>query len=504
MKILKTVLAILFLLSSAVFAKFCPDCGCESKDDANFCVKCGHAFGGASKDKWKGVIDLTGDSDSSSPPPTKQVGQDVPSVEEDTVVVANNDIINSVVIVHTLHPNNAPGQATAFLADFSGETYLVTNQHVLFGAIDMKLTTLSGDTLKPLSYEFVLTQDLVRMKVDCGDFKYTPIPVSYSQPQIGDAITAYGNSEGQSTISPLQGEVMGVGNKALEISATIVYGNSGGPIVNDRGEVVCVSTRGYKSQPDWTNEDTRFARTRRFGERLLEDAEWKELPLKDFCEQSYFLHDMLLLFKDVELIAIGHSTSINIFETDLVKTRYYNKTWHKLLNDIVTKYLKPDRYGKIHEIIVSNTDMYDDLQALVSARGEFMSQAKWHTKFLHEEAIRLYGFQQFLYSKLEAVKGEVISDLRAGANERLYNLERKINTYKQKMSSIEDQIAVTKADMDQVRAEWHKARSLDPLEPQLEPYREILKRLYGKMREIKIDAAPVVKEYKATKKMLTQ
>jgi hypothetical protein len=165
------------------------------------------------------------------------------------------------------------GRGTGFFARWDDRVFLVTNQHVLGGAApgSVKLRDLHGREVRLGPLEVSASLDLARFPVGLR-----PALAVQSEVRLDDAVIAYGNSQGAGVATLSRGRVLGLAADRLEIEAEIVAGNSGGPVVNDAGRVVGVTTYAAVLAPaeDWLSRDTRYAQPRRFALRLSAVDDW--------------------------------------------------------------------------------------------------------------------------------------------------------------------------------------------------------------------------------------
>ncbi|MFP5235380.1 MAG: trypsin-like peptidase domain-containing protein [Acidobacteriota bacterium] len=146
---------------------------------------------------------------------------------------------NSVFLVYL---NDSSGNPTALGTAFLVKPrLLVTNAHVAEAGSPVLAV---GPVRVPLKIvRLDRENDLAVMSVDV-DLTSKPLPLAPSAPKPGEEIFAIGNPEGlEKTIS--QGIVSGVrnvdGKKLIQISSPISHGSSGGPILNNRSEVIGVA-----------------------------------------------------------------------------------------------------------------------------------------------------------------------------------------------------------------------------------------------------------------------
>ena len=131
----------------------------------------------------------------------------------------------------------------------TADGYIVTNAHIIAGAEQVNVT-LSDDSLWSAQLVgFEPLEDLAVLKIDASGLT----PAQFGDDTLlrsGDPVSAIGNPMGyRSTITPgivsaldQPVSVEGTTMYLLQTSAAINYGSSGGALLNDRGQVVGVTT----------------------------------------------------------------------------------------------------------------------------------------------------------------------------------------------------------------------------------------------------------------------
>lgn len=137
--------------------------------------------------------------------------------------------------------------ASAVIIDPDG--YLVTNYHVVADAAEIRVQLSDGRIVEPELVGVDRETDLALLKVELGALPAVPLGSSATL-RIGDVVLAIGNPYGL-TKSVTQGIVSATGRGLLDLvtfenfiqtDAAINAGNSGGALVNARGELVGINT----------------------------------------------------------------------------------------------------------------------------------------------------------------------------------------------------------------------------------------------------------------------
>src|SRR5436190_16200786 len=138
------------------------------------------------------------------------------------------------------------GAGSGFLIDRDG--YILTNHHVIDGAQRITVTLADGRTFRAQVAGTDPAIDVALLKINGGpDLPQAPLGNS-DQLRVGEWVCAIGNPLGY-VHSVTVGVVSFVGRKLFDPSldnyiqtdAAINFGNSGGPLINTRGEVVGIN-----------------------------------------------------------------------------------------------------------------------------------------------------------------------------------------------------------------------------------------------------------------------
>src|SRR5262249_16102082 len=130
-----------------------------------------------------------------------------------------------------------------------GDGYILTNSHVVEGATDIKVSLSDNRELNGKVIGSDSGTDLAVIKVD-ADHLPTVRFADSGKVQVGDIALAMGDPFGVGNTATL-GIVSASGDGGLGIEdyedfiqtdASINTGNSGGPLVNSRGEIIGINT----------------------------------------------------------------------------------------------------------------------------------------------------------------------------------------------------------------------------------------------------------------------
>ncbi|QDC02174.1 DegQ family serine endoprotease [Mesorhizobium sp. 8] len=146
----------------------------------------------------------------------------------------------------------------------SSDGMIVTNNHVIDGATDIRVTLDDGQQYKGTLVGHDAKNDLAVVKIDAGK----PLPTlswgDSDKLRAGDAVLAIGNPFGIGTtvtsgIVSARGRDLHNGpyDDFIQVDAAINHGNSGGPLVDADGKVVGINTAIYS--PNGGNVGVGFA-----------------------------------------------------------------------------------------------------------------------------------------------------------------------------------------------------------------------------------------------------
>jgi S1-C subfamily serine protease len=141
---------------------------------------------------------------------------------------------------------------SGFVLDKEG--HIVTNYHVIEGATSIQVRFSNDDTLKATLVGSDPSTDVALLKVDASARALTPLALADSDRiEVGDAVVAIGNPFGlertvtAGIVSALQRAVRAPNgysiDHVIQTDAPINHGNSGGPLLNTRGEVIGINSQ---------------------------------------------------------------------------------------------------------------------------------------------------------------------------------------------------------------------------------------------------------------------
>lgn len=134
------------------------------------------------------------------------------------------------------------GSGTSFLID--GRGYLVTNAHVVKDVSSVYVQNMKGDNFRARIIYTNSDQDIAVLKIDDSDFRSVgPLPygIKRSGGDLGENILILGYPRNEivcglgylSSITGFNGDTL-----SCQITVSANPGNSGGPVLNEKGEVI--------------------------------------------------------------------------------------------------------------------------------------------------------------------------------------------------------------------------------------------------------------------------
>jgi S1-C subfamily serine protease len=176
----------------------------------------------------------------------------VPSDLDDTAADSSEEA--GVVLIDTALPGGEGAGTGLVLSD---DGLVLTNYHVVDGSTEVQATIASsGDTYtgRVLGYDAEADVALVQLDNASG-LETARLDDDGDDDEVGDPVTAVGNARGQGSLSTVEGTIKADDQSIttsppdaesltglLETDAAAVPGYSGGPMLDDEGEVIGVTT----------------------------------------------------------------------------------------------------------------------------------------------------------------------------------------------------------------------------------------------------------------------
>lgn len=284
-------------------------------------------------------------------------------------------------------------RGSAFLMKDDDGIWMVSNYHVVSSSNRIEFVSMNNKERKlelPEELEIAKDRDVVRFRVneECG-FDMA------SGWEFDDVVYAYGNSGGLGIITKSKGAVVGKGLKDVEVSCEIIPGNSGGPVINDKNQVVGVASYIVKptalaisknmsetfsaSKLAWLEDKlkevkgTRYEDTRRFA-IPLKDVVWQKFSLENFRKESAeFVERRSLYHRLDKIISMSLDGTVKISET--MGEPVLEKRWVQKYNKEVPSSFHDGRlYGRPSDFFKRYSkmlfDMHDLMAAAVDAQRE--------------------------------------------------------------------------------------------------------------------------------------
>jgi putative serine protease PepD len=163
---------------------------------------------------------------------------------------------------------NQQAQGTGFEIDSKGD--IVTNAHVISGASSITVKTKDGTTYRATVVGSDETTDVAVIHIDAPSSALHPLTFADSSSvAVGDPVIAigdpYGLTDSVSTgiVSALGRTITSPNNhpirNAIQTDAAINHGNSGGPLLNDQGQVIGITSQIYADSSTSGNVGIGFA-----------------------------------------------------------------------------------------------------------------------------------------------------------------------------------------------------------------------------------------------------
>ncbi len=192
-------------------------------------------------------IDIPGASTAKSDG-TELTNQEIAAAVSPSIVGISNMSYskNSYLNINTV-------QSTGSGIILSADGYIVTNNHVVSNANKLKVTLTSGDEVDAELIGTDATTDIAIIKINPSGLDLKAATLGYSSSlQVGDSVLAIGNPLGLTLAGSVTHGIVSALNRSLTVDGTtynliqtdaaINSGNSGGALVNTKGEVIGINS----------------------------------------------------------------------------------------------------------------------------------------------------------------------------------------------------------------------------------------------------------------------
>jgi len=199
--------------------------------------------------------------------PTQNIDyQNVTVVSEDNISVSQlyAQVEESVVVIRGMMLSQydffgreyySQIQGSGFVYNFMGQNVIVTNYHVVNGAVNITVTFANGNAYTATALGSDPYAELGVLSVDAPEEEFVPIEIASSTSlQVGDPVIVVGTPYGLAG-SMSAGYVSALGRtltaetaggyviaNVIQTTAALNPGNSGGPVLNYKGQVVGIAT----------------------------------------------------------------------------------------------------------------------------------------------------------------------------------------------------------------------------------------------------------------------
>lgn len=200
-----------------------------------------------------------------------------------SVVAINTSRIEAVPDPFRMFFGNLPGrekQAMGSGVIVSKEGHILTNHHVVAGMEKIAVQLSDGARFPARVIGTDEVSDIAVLKIEAPNVDLVPLPLGNSDSvHPGQLVFAVGNPFGlQETVT--QGIVSAKGRRAvadsgvefLQTDAAVNAGNSGGPLINLRGEVIGINSAIYSTSPEGAWLGISFAIPSNVARRALESV----------------------------------------------------------------------------------------------------------------------------------------------------------------------------------------------------------------------------------------
>jgi hypothetical protein len=207
---------------------------------------------------------------------------------------------SAVFLIETTR-NTEAGSGTGFACVYRDQEFVATNLHVIDAANTIKINNISGNAIA-ITEKIIVSENadicLIAIKGKFSDYGITPLQFMEKvaeETQVNDEIVCLGNTLGNGVITTTKGVIKAYGNPRLEISAPVVKGNSGGPILHIKtGKVISLVTEAVVNKLSFDELDVAASKSENseiedisyFGHRVDAVSKWAGTSIAEYQKQS--------------------------------------------------------------------------------------------------------------------------------------------------------------------------------------------------------------------------
>jgi hypothetical protein len=203
---------------------------------------------------------------------------------------------------------------SGFVAKMHGDYFVVTNQHVLSGNKKFTITSMDGKKLPtdgPLYGATDYDVALLKIPESLAQNYLEIMDDPQSNAKIGDPIAIPGNSLGARVPTQITGQLTAIGPELVEVSAQLVHGISGSPIIDrPSGKVVGIATMSITYKYD-ADKHGLTADTRWFGYRVDNidpNKGWVKMDWKRFSDEGLKVRAAVDLYTSLDAVLQDDAT----------------------------------------------------------------------------------------------------------------------------------------------------------------------------------------------------
>ncbi len=274
------------------------------------------------------------------------------------------------------------GGATAFIGEYKGKYFIMTNIHVVAVKTTFKVATVSGVNVPFTSAAFIGDdRDICIMPIDTLPEGMIALPISediIASAKEGDGVVALGNSLAGGVVLTSQGSLLSVGPDVVELNAPIFRGNSGGPIIHlESKKVIGVSSHLRVANGELEKNTRQMenspikAETRFFGTRIDNVSNWTPVQTAELANIADELSTSIERYTRIRFFIERNYTSI-------LEGSSYSE-----LDKIAYKYANAQRGNQLGYKLATR-DLYDDISKLCSLECNKLKKRKVYGYFQKE------------------------------------------------------------------------------------------------------------------------